>query len=309
MELDLSLDDIIQSKRQRGGNNRVQRGGRKNDSQRNDSRRTNRRVERPTRDRPGVNKNSSVPFETRSSNRRDRELGEQRETRVERVPKGNPEGVWKHDLYQDSNNSDRARLVKRLVGDLSGGQNDVVDPSVTKLKISNLHYNVTEDELKTLFNGIGRVTVARIFFDASGRSLGKALVVFGSARDAQQAIRQFNGVKMYDQPIIVSASSNADATDATEADPYDQRGSSSYSRIRSRGRGFGARGRGREAGSVGARIALSLRGRAHTRGSGLQNSRKASTSRRFSSGNRQQPSREELDQELEDYNKIPAQTI
>ncbi|KAK4046527.1 hypothetical protein OIO90_006539 [Microbotryomycetes sp. JL221] len=89
------------------------------------------------------------------------------------------EGSWKHDKY-DSNSSKGPALGRRL-----SSQNTSKSP---KLKISNLHYEVSERELE---------------FDRSGRSEGVAWVTFKNEDDATQAKEAFDGAMAKGQPITV----------------------------------------------------------------------------------------------------------
>lgn len=54
----------------------------------------------------------------------------------------------------------------------------------TKLKISNLHYEVTEDRLIELFKKFGRVHSAQILWDRHDRSTGEAIIVMENPKGA-----------------------------------------------------------------------------------------------------------------------------
>ena len=61
------------------------------------------------------------------------------------------------------------------------------------LYVSNLSYNLTDNELREAFERFGAVTHARIILDReTGRSRGFAFVEMSSAGEATEAISQLN---------------------------------------------------------------------------------------------------------------------
>ncbi|KAL9037723.1 MAG: hypothetical protein Q9214_005570, partial [Letrouitia sp. 1 TL-2023] len=70
-----------------------------------------------------------------------------------------------------------------------------------KLRVDNLHYDLSEDDLDSLFTRIGPVISLSLRFDRAGRSLGTAFVTYHSLADAQLAIREFDGANANGQPI------------------------------------------------------------------------------------------------------------
>lgn len=62
--------------------------------------------------------------------------------------------------------------------------------------ISNLHFNVTDADIKELFETCGEVVLNRVHYDNSGRSEGTAEVVFKEAGDADRAMRRYNNVQL-----------------------------------------------------------------------------------------------------------------
>ena len=64
-----------------------------------------------------------------------------------------------------------------------------------EIKVSGLHYDVTEDDLKTLFSKHGRVRSCSILWDKQDRSTGEALVEFDNPRHAEAAIKDLNNGK------------------------------------------------------------------------------------------------------------------
>lgn len=79
-------------------------------------------------------------------------------------------------------------------GDRRRDQSRVKGRAVDKLFVDQLHYEVSELELETLFSQVGRLAYKpRIWFDKSGRSLGKATVKYERVSDAVRAIELFDG--------------------------------------------------------------------------------------------------------------------
>ncbi|GAM36113.1 alpha-actinin [Talaromyces pinophilus] len=70
-----------------------------------------------------------------------------------------------------------------------------------RLRIDNLHWDLTEEDLEGLFSSIGPVQRVRINFDRAGRSEGTATVTYQYLEDAKQAIREFDGANAKGQPI------------------------------------------------------------------------------------------------------------
>ncbi|KAL1932956.1 hypothetical protein VTP01DRAFT_8634 [Rhizomucor pusillus] len=114
---------------------------------------------------------------------------------------------WKHDMFDDdrgiqSRLGPRPRIGGRGFSDrgFQGRRgNDTVE-----LLIENLHYNVTENDLKDLFEMVGPVDKARIVYDASGRSTGVARIAFARYADTDAALEKYNNVELDGQPMRIS---------------------------------------------------------------------------------------------------------
>ncbi|OUM69634.1 hypothetical protein PIROE2DRAFT_68525 [Piromyces sp. E2] len=96
---------------------------------------------------------------------------------------------WKHDKYDDGyGGNERKQIFSRI-----GNRNNNGSYAIS---ISNLHWEVSENDLKSLFEEVADVSKVRIKFDKAGRSEGQATVVFNSRSDAQKAIEKFDGVEL-----------------------------------------------------------------------------------------------------------------
>ncbi|KAL1917013.1 uncharacterized protein VTP21DRAFT_5211 [Calcarisporiella thermophila] len=86
------------------------------------------------------------------------------------------------------------------VAGMAGGQND---PG-SKIFISNLHFNVTEQDLKELFGTqIGPLRKVTLNFDQSGQSKGTAAIVFARSVDASRAFQKFHNVTLDGRPMKI----------------------------------------------------------------------------------------------------------
>ncbi|OAL33961.1 hypothetical protein AYO20_06796 [Fonsecaea nubica] len=73
--------------------------------------------------------------------------------------------------------------------------------ATAKLRVDNLHYDLTEDDIWDLFQRIAPVKEARLRYDRAGRSEGVAFVTYEHVADARAAIREFDGANAKGQPI------------------------------------------------------------------------------------------------------------
>jgi RNA recognition motif-containing protein len=67
------------------------------------------------------------------------------------------------------------------------------DSKGSKIRVTNIHYDLTEDDLSELFQRIGPVSRLQLRYDRAGRSEGTAYVTYERKEDAQQAIKDFDG--------------------------------------------------------------------------------------------------------------------
>lgn len=74
-----------------------------------------------------------------------------------------------------------------------------------KLYVGNLSYNVTEDQLRELFAGVGEVVSVNLITDReTGRTKGFGFVEMNEDAHADEAIRRFNGFNLDDRNLTVN---------------------------------------------------------------------------------------------------------
>ncbi|RUS14898.1 hypothetical protein BC937DRAFT_93176, partial [Endogone sp. FLAS-F59071] len=67
----------------------------------------------------------------------------------------------------------------------------------SKILVSNLDYNVTEADLRELFEtGVGPLRKVQLNYDQSGKSKGQATIIFQRARDGAVAFDKFHNVTL-----------------------------------------------------------------------------------------------------------------
>ncbi|CAL5872015.1 uncharacterized protein PFLUO_LOCUS6272 [Penicillium psychrofluorescens] len=190
--------------------------------------------------------------------------------------------------------------------------------TLTKVRVENLHYDITESDLEDLFSQIGPVSNLSLSYDRAGRSQGIAYVTYGRLKDAHTSVREFDGANAKGQPIrltLVPGRRNAERPKSSLFDrverPRDSRslspGSDNEDRRRRRG-GGGRSGRSDVSKPAPDNIDRYVPGggRSPTRRSGgarrggRDNRSRNDEGRRAPNG-RPRKTQEELDQEMEDY--------
>ncbi|KAI9374248.1 hypothetical protein BJX61DRAFT_325697 [Aspergillus egyptiacus] len=274
-------------------------------------------AERPQRQNRGQNRGRNQP---RRSN------GVKKPYRDDRV---DLDLDWVHDKYEDDRDSRPSRAPRRPRGDRYSPSPDSGSTG-TRLRIENLHYDITESDLEDLFSRIGPISNVTLVYDRAGRSEGIAYVTYSRYSDAKTAIAEFDGANAKGQPIRLSITSSGPRRDRNPFDNVEKPKGSLFDRVE-RPHGRDARSLSPEDRSEGAEGAR--RRRRGRRGAGAASYRRSDVSkpapdhidryvpgqrspaRRGGNGRRGGDNREsrrggnprpkktqeELDQEMEDY--------
>ncbi|KAJ9196053.1 hypothetical protein DTO166G4_251 [Paecilomyces variotii] len=107
---------------------------------------------------------------------------------------------WVHDKFEDDRDTRPARGPRPRRGDRYSPEPDHA-PTGAKIRVENLHYDLTEEDLEDLFTRIGPVSDLSLRYDRAGRSEGVAFVTYNRLSDARTAIREFDGANAKGQPI------------------------------------------------------------------------------------------------------------
>ncbi|KAK2801984.1 hypothetical protein FQN50_007542 [Emmonsiellopsis sp. PD_5] len=127
---------------------------------------------------------------------------------------------WVHDKFEDDRDTrpsyrgGRAPHLDRYTPEPEPAQ-----PGA-KIRVTNLHYDLTEDDLEDLFTRIGPISSLSLRYDRAGRSEGVAFVTYKRTVDAQTAIREFDGANAKGQPISLTMVSSAPPR-AAARNPFD----------------------------------------------------------------------------------------
>lgn len=114
---------------------------------------------------------------------------------------------WVHDRYDDEpspreGHGSRPRGGRRDdYDDRRSPERDRPPPPPAKIRVDNLHYDLTEDDLFDLFTRIAPVKDVRLTYDRAGRSDGIAFVTYDYIQDARTAVKEFDGANAKGQPI------------------------------------------------------------------------------------------------------------
>ncbi|EEB09132.1 THO complex subunit [Schizosaccharomyces japonicus yFS275] len=98
---------------------------------------------------------------------------------------------WEHDLSQDRIES-RPRRIERVKRD-----------ATSLVSVDNIHYEVSEEELKTVFDRVAPVKNVSMKFDRAGRSEGRCTIAFEKEEDAKLAVAELNGFMLRDRGLHV----------------------------------------------------------------------------------------------------------
>ena len=77
----------------------------------------------------------------------------------------------------------------------------------TNIYVGNLSYNITDDQLKSVFEEYGEVISAKVITDRdTGRAKGFAFVEMANQQDAEKAIKELDGGELDGRNIKVNLS-------------------------------------------------------------------------------------------------------
>ncbi|KAF9378834.1 hypothetical protein CPB97_009306 [Podila verticillata] len=126
-----------------------------------------------------------------------------RNNRSSPYSRNSPDDRWTHDKFDDNQKSGRT----------TGGNNNnnntrntraTSNESNPKIIVENLHYAVTLEDIKVLFEThAGPVKFAEVKYDLSGRSTGVATILFKVPGDAAVAMKKLNGVALDGQAMKI----------------------------------------------------------------------------------------------------------
>ena len=84
-----------------------------------------------------------------------------------------------------------------------------------KLYVGNLLYEITDEDLKTLFTQVGTVVSATVIrYQDTGRSKGFGFVEMSTEEEAQKAIETFNEQDNKGRKLVVAARQNKSSSSA-----------------------------------------------------------------------------------------------
>jgi len=180
MDVDRPLEDLIKQQRSAKGEQRRGRDG--------TSKGQSRGAKTQNSSPKTGNKISTVA--SRSSNQVFQKRGRGGNSNRNRTSRPNLDDKWEHNAY----NPDEEDQERPKVRDASLG---------SKIRVSNLKFDVLEDDLNDLFGEVGTVHKVRVNYDKSGRSSGTAEIIFFKESDAERSHREFDGRQIDGQTMHI----------------------------------------------------------------------------------------------------------
>ncbi|KAG5239138.1 hypothetical protein OIU77_029134 [Salix suchowensis] len=96
-------------------------------------------------------------------------------------------------------------LVQSTTAVAAGGHIGPYTGGARRLYVGNLHFNITEDQLRQVFEPFGAVELVQLPHDESGHCKGFGFVQFARLEDARNALNLNGQVEIAGRPIKVSA--------------------------------------------------------------------------------------------------------
>ncbi|KAL3860328.1 hypothetical protein ACJMK2_010467 [Sinanodonta woodiana] len=98
-----------------------------------------------------------------------------------------------------------------------------------RLYVGSLHFNITEDMLRGIFEPFGKVEDIKLIRDhETGRSQGYGFITFQNAEDAKKALEQLNGFELAGRPMkvghVTERTMDAQGSSALDTDELDRAG-------------------------------------------------------------------------------------
>ncbi|KAK8155730.1 hypothetical protein IWX90DRAFT_46421 [Phyllosticta citrichinensis] len=148
----------------------------------------------------------------------------------------NLERDWVHDRFEDDEPRQASHSRGQRSERLARRSPDIERESGYKIRVENLHYELTEDDIYELFERIGPVENARLMYDRHDRSEGVAYVTYRTLADARVACREYDGANAHGQPIRLSIVPPGPAPRRNSFDTAQRPSRSLFDRIESRDR-------------------------------------------------------------------------
>ncbi|RUS20336.1 hypothetical protein BC937DRAFT_95466 [Endogone sp. FLAS-F59071] len=81
-----------------------------------------------------------------------------------------------------------------------------IDMSYHRLYVGSIHFNLTEDDLKQIFEPFGPLEFVNLHKDPeTGRSRGFAFIQYKNGEDAKQALEKMNGFELFGRNVLIIA--------------------------------------------------------------------------------------------------------
>lgn len=98
-----------------------------------------------------------------------------------------------------------------------------------RLYVGSLHYNITEEMLRGIFEPFGKIDNIQLMMDSeTGRSKGYGFITFHDAEDAKRALDQLNGFELAGRPMkvnhVTERNENAQAASLMDNDELERTG-------------------------------------------------------------------------------------